>query len=59
MLMCVGGTGMKGDDAKWLNKLIKNASSVTGQDLVPLEVLAEKRMMHILLVIMENTLLTL
>ncbi len=36
--------GGGGGDAKWLNKLIKKASSVIGQDLVPLEVVAEKKM---------------
>lgn len=49
------GTGMKEGDAKRLYKLIKKVSSFIGQDLIPLEVVAEKRIMHKLLVIMDNT----
>jgi len=49
------GYWYEGGDAKRLNKLIKKASSVIGQDLVPLAVVEEKRRVHTLLSIMENT----
>ncbi len=49
------GYWYEGGDAKRLNKLIKKASSVIGQDLVPLAVVEKKRRVHTLLSIMENS----
>lgn len=49
------GSGAKVKHTNQLNKLIKKASSIIGEELVPLEVVAEKRIMSKLLTILDNT----
>ena len=49
------GSSIRASDTKKLNKLIKKAGSVLGTALEPLELVVERRMLHKLLNIMDNT----